>query len=44
MVMVFGKGYMVIHISENGGIQKPRVMEYTLGKTVIDMKENGKFV
>lgn len=44
MVMVYGKDYMGIHISENGGIQKLKVMEYILGKTEIDMKESGKLV
>lgn len=44
MVMAFGKDYMVIPISENGDIQKLRVMEYIPGKTEIDTKENGKFV
>lgn len=43
-VMVFGKECSEILISESGRIVKLMVMVYINGKTVIDMKVNGKIV
>jgi hypothetical protein len=44
MVTEYGKDSMAILILENGDILKQKVMGCTLGKTEIDMKENGNYV
>lgn len=44
MVMEFGKDSMEIHILENGDNLRQKVMAFILGKMVIGMKENGKYV
>ena len=44
MVMVFGKGFMVIVILESGRILKLMAMECILGVMEIGMKVNGKDV
>ena len=41
MAMESGEVYLTIPIQVNGGILKLKVMVFTLGKTVIGMKESG---
>ena len=44
MAMEFGKGFLVILTLENGVGLRLRVMEFTIGNQVTDMRENGNNV